>query len=99
MLLLLEAMNFIYIYIGPLRRISLEISHFRELLYLQPVADPGEQIRPCPSIEVGNGVCPPSRDSIVKSAKCKDFGPPYRCEIRICPPPKENGRLKHEKGR
>ena len=37
-----------------------------------------------------------SNDSIVKLAKCKDFGPPSRCRLRICPP-KENGRLKLKK--
>ena len=27
-----------------------------------------------------------SNDSIVNLSKCKDFGPPYQCQLRIWPP-------------
>src|SRR6218665_1047946 len=60
------------------------------------------QIWPWLSIEVGNGVWPPlgsrkSNDSIVILSKCKDFGPPYRCRLRIWPP-RRNSTLKgHQK--
>jgi len=41
-----------------------------------------------------------NNDSIVKLAKCKDFGPPLlSTSATDLASPKENGRLKHEKGR
>jgi len=61
------------------------------------VVDPGGEIRPWPppsklAMEfglLGGGGGRKSNDSIVNVWECqdfKDFGPPYRCRLRIWPP-------------
>src|SRR6218665_1406554 len=64
----------------------------------------GGQTRPWPPIEIRNGVWSPLRDrksnvSIVILLKSKEFGPPYRCRLRICPPYGKIPYIKHKKGR
>src|SRR6218665_1361721 len=57
----------------------------------------GGQIRPWPPSKLAMEFGPPPRgrqinDSIVNLWKCKDFGPRYRCRLRIWPP---NGKIPH----
>src|SRR6218665_1808937 len=62
----------------------------------------GWQIRPRPPSKLAMEFAPPPRgkknnDSIVNFPKCKDFGLPYRCRLRILAPLRKNYTLKHEK--
>src|SRR6218665_898401 len=54
------------------------------------------EIRPCPPSKLAMEFAPlggrKSNDSIVNLSRFKDFGPPYRCRLRIWPP---YGKIPH----
>jgi len=57
---------------------------------LHSVADPGGKSGHGPPSKLAMEFDPlggrKSNDSIANLSKCKDFGPPYRCQLRIWPP-------------
>ena len=86
----------------PLNRISYawwvfwQMSFAQCIMALSPVADPGGKSGHGPHRSWQWSLAPlgdrKSNDSIVKLSKCKDFGPPYRCRLRIWP---SYGKIAH----